>query len=260
MSEYRRYNPHRSADWNYKGHKWKLSRSKIDLFLECPRCFYLDNKLGTKRPPIPSFNLNISVDELFKKEFDSYRQQQEAHPIMEAYDVKAVPFQHQKLDEWRDPFQGITYLHEPTGLLVSGAVDDIWVNDNGELIVVDYKATSKSESILTIEDSPWAAQYLRQIGVYQWLLSQNGFPVSPVGYFVYANALQNRDSFEDMLSFETTLIPMEGDTKWIEGTLQEIKTCLDKEVYPAASKNCEYCAYREACGKKLQTIHAKQKQ
>ncbi len=66
MAEYiKKYNPTRSAEWNYGGAKWKLSRSKIDFFFECPRCFYLDNKLGTKRPGFPSFNLNIAVDELF---------------------------------------------------------------------------------------------------------------------------------------------------------------------------------------------------
>ena len=70
MAEYvKRYNPNRSADWNYGGLKWRLSRSKIDFFIECPRCFYVDNKLGTKRPGFPSFNLNIAVDELFSNPF-----------------------------------------------------------------------------------------------------------------------------------------------------------------------------------------------
>ncbi|MEY2702863.1 MAG: hypothetical protein RLY43_1501, partial [Bacteroidota bacterium] len=30
----------RDSRWNYGGSNWKLSRSKIDLFIECPRCFY----------------------------------------------------------------------------------------------------------------------------------------------------------------------------------------------------------------------------
>ena len=49
MSEY--YNPNRMESWNYGGKNWKLSRSKIDLFSSCPRCFYIDNKLGVKRVP-----------------------------------------------------------------------------------------------------------------------------------------------------------------------------------------------------------------
>ena len=33
------------------GQTFKLSRSKIDLFLNCPRCFYYDRRLGVGRPP-----------------------------------------------------------------------------------------------------------------------------------------------------------------------------------------------------------------
>ncbi len=56
MSEY--YKPNRGEAWNYGGKNWKLSRSKIDLFAECPRCFYIDNKLGVKRVPGYPFSIN----------------------------------------------------------------------------------------------------------------------------------------------------------------------------------------------------------
>jgi O-6-methylguanine DNA methyltransferase len=225
MANYtKKYNPNRSAEWNYGGDKWKLSRSKIDSFIECPRCFYIDNKLGTKRPSTPAFTLNVAVDALFKKEFDEYRTNKKAHPLMERYAISAIPFAHEELDVWRDPFEGIQYLHEPTGLLVSGAVDDLWINDAGELIVVDYKATSKPGTITTLDDSSWADQYARQIGVYQWLLTKKGFAVSPTGYFVYANGLADKDAFNDTLHFETTVVPTSGDTSWIEPKLHEYRS------------------------------------
>lgn len=256
MSTYiKKYNPNRSSEWNYGGAKWKLSRSKIDFFIECPRCFYIDNKLGTKRPGMPSFNLNIAVDELFKKEFDVYRKNKEQHPIMKEYAVDAVPFLHEKFDVWRDPFEGIQFVHAQTGLTVSGGIDDVWENKDGSLIVVDYKATSKEGRILTLDDSSWEDQYKRQIGVYQWLFTQNGFNVQKTGYFVYANALKTEEEFGDILTFDTTLVPCEGDQSWIEPTLIKIKDCLESSTYPASGPNCEYCPYREACGKKLQEIH-----
>lgn len=258
MSTYvKRYNPNRSAEWNYGGAKWRLSRSKIDFFIECPRCFYIDNKLGTKRPSMPSFNLNIAVDQLFKKEFDAFRKTGEKHPIMDTYAIDAVPFMHADIDLWRDNFEGLSCVHEQTGLIVSGAVDDIWEASNGELIVVDYKSTSKEGKIVTLDDSSWSDQYKRQIGVYQWLLQQNGFKVSPIGYFVYANALQTEEKFDNKLIFDTTLVPCEGDTAWIDAKLVEIKACLESDVYPASGDSCEFCPYREACGKKLQAIHKK---
>ena len=261
MAEYKKqYNPNRSSEWNYGGPKWRLSRSKIDFFFECPRCFYLDNKLGTKRPSFPSFNLNIAVDELFKKEFDVHRQAKTAHPIMKKYGVDAVPFLHKNMDMWRDPFVGIEYAEPETGLVVSGGVDDIWVTKDDTLIIVDYKSTSKAGSITELSDSPWDQQYTRQLGVYRWLLEQNGFKVAQKGYLVYANASKDVDAFDDTLTFETTLVPVDTDTAWIVPTLRKIKTCLDSEALPAIGESCEFCPYREASGKKLQAVfHANKK-
>ena len=256
MTEYKRsYNPNRHADWNYGGAKWRLSRSKIDLFLECPRCFYLDNKLGTKRPGFPSFNLNIAVDELFKKEFDHFRAKKAPHPTMTEYQINAIPFAHQQLDEWRDTFAGIETVHQPTGLTVCGGVDDIWLHSSGELIIVDYKSTSKEGRIEALTDSPWDQQYKRQLGVYRWLLEQTGFKVQPTGYLVYANASKAEPDFDNKLVFETTLVPVETDVEWIEPTLVQIKTCLEQDHLPPIGDRCEFCPYREACGKKLQQIH-----
>jgi CRISPR/Cas system-associated exonuclease Cas4 (RecB family) len=251
----KKYNPNRNSDWNYGGAKWRLSRSKIDLFLECPRCFYLDNKLGTARPRGPAFTLNVAVDALFKKEFDTYREEQKPHPIMESYGIDAVPYQHKDLNVWRENFEGIEYFHKETGFRISGAIDDVWMGADGKLIVVDYKATAKEGTIETLSDSAWEDQYKRQIGVYQWLLSHNGFDVSNTGYFVYANGISDLPEFNNTLQFETTLVPCEGDTAWIEPTLIEIKKCLEKDMIPESGTSCEFCPYREACGKKLQHIH-----
>jgi len=253
----KRYNPARGADWNYGGRNWRLSRSKIDLFLECPRCFYLDNKLGTGRPRGPAFTLNVAVDALFKKEFDVHRIDGTAHPLMKAYGVDAVPFRHPKIDIWRENFKGITWQDAATGFTISGAVDDVWVTPEGKLIVVDYKATSKNGTIESLADSSWEEQYRRQMGVYQWLLQKNGFNVHPTGYFVYANASSDKAAFDGRLEFEITLVPCEGDTSWIDKTLPLIKACLDSEEIPPVGENCEFCPYREAAGKHLQTLATK---
>ena len=70
---------------------FSLSRSKIDLFIECPRCFYLDVKLGISRPPGFPFSLNQAVDTLLKKEFDIHRAKKEKYPLLERYGIKLRP-------------------------------------------------------------------------------------------------------------------------------------------------------------------------
>lgn len=255
MSQY--YKPDRNPNWNYGGGNWRLSRSKIDLFTECPRCFYIDNKLGTARPPGFPFNLNSAVDALLKKEFDRHRAAATPHPLMRAYDLDAVPFEHEKMDTWRDSLRGgVTHVHRETGLKVCGGVDDIWVNPAGELIVVDYKATSKDKRIEAL-DEEWHAGYKRQMEVYQWLLRHNGFKVSDVGYFVYCNASRAEEAFDGKLIFDVTLVPHKGDDSWVNGTLLSIKQCLDSEDLPAASEDCDYCRYREVVGKKLTAKYGK---
>lgn len=244
------YNPNRSSDWNYGGAKWRLSRSKIDLFLECPRCFYLDNVLGTPRPPSYPMNLNTAVDTLLKKEFDIHRADKSRHPLMETYGVDAIPFEHPELDVWRDNFKGVEHYHEELGFTISGAVDDIWVNSEGELIVVDYKSTSKNGKIEELNED-WHISYKRQVEVYQWLLRKNGFKVSDTAYFVYANASQEEKAFDGKLIFDVTLIPYKGDDSWVETTLRQIKQVLEDKRVPLPNSSCDYCKYREAAGKKL---------
>jgi len=184
---------------------FKLSRSKIEMFLECPRCFYIDIKLGVRRPPGFPFALNSAVDTLLKKEFDSYRDKQEKHPIILQYNVDAVPAKHENLEDWRNNFKGVQYKHEPTNFLLFGAIDDLWINSDSEYIVVDYKSTSKDEDITEL-DKDWQDGYKRQMEIYQWLLRQNGFKVSDTGYFIYCNARTDLDNFNRKLVFEKTLI------------------------------------------------------
>lgn len=229
---------------------FKVSRSKIELFMQCPRCFWLDVRLKITRPSSPPFNINKTIDELFKKEFDAHRQAGTPHPIMTTNQLTGVvPYAHADLDKWRYNFTGVVALHEPTNLHVFGAIDDVWVNEAGELIVVDYKATSKAREVDI--NSDWQISYKRQLEVYQWLLRQNGFAVSDTGYFVYANARMDADGFGDRLEFSTKLIPYTGSDSWVEPTLEKMKACMENDTMPPVGDSimggpCEFCSYARA--------------
>lgn len=243
MSEY--YKPNRGEAWNYGGKQWKLSRSKIDLFLECPRCFYMDNKLGVKRVPGYPFSINSAVDHLLKQEFDIHRAKDQQHPLQKEYGIDAKPAQHDELNEWRRNFGGVKYLHEPTGLLVTGAIDDLWINSKGEYMIVDYKATAKDEAVKEL-DKEWQDGYKRQMEVYQWLVRHNGLKVSDTGYFVYCTGIMDREAFDKRIDFDVNLIAYKGNDSWVEKTLFKIKECLEKDSIPETGDSCDWCAYWNA--------------
>jgi len=225
---------------------FNVSRSKIAFFLECPQCFWLDRRLGISRPDMPGWSLNSAVDILLKNEFDLLREQKQAHRLMMFHRIDAVPFSHPQLHIWRDDHNnkiGAETLHKETQLNIHGIIDDIWQDTKTQqLYIVDYKSTSTDYPISL--DSKYKEGYKRQMEVYQWIFRRLGFDVSDVGYFFFANASRNRPDFGGRLEFENSIIPYQGDTAWIEPLLYDIKKCLDSPELPAASKTCQYCAYR----------------
>lgn len=224
---------------------FKISRSKLELFINCPRCFYLDRRLGVAQPPGYPFSLNSAVDKLLKKEFDLYRGSQKVHPLMEAFGVKAIPFKHEKLNLWRDALRGgIEYLHEPTNLLIGGGIDDLWAGADGRLFIVDYKSTSKEEEVTL--DADWQVSYKRQMEIYQWLFRRNGFGVSPVGYFVYCNGNAGKETFDAKLEFDIKIIPYQGSDTWVEPEIFRMHKCLMSPVIPEHNAECDFCKYHKS--------------
>lgn len=241
----------------------KVSRSKLDLFTECQRCAYLDMKFGVRRPSMPAFTLNNAVDELLKREFDTHRENKSHHPLLKKYGLDAVPLDDERMDEWRDALRrGISYLHAPTNILVRGGIDDVWVNPEGELIIVDYKATSKK--IGPSSENDLYDSYKKQMEIYQWLFRMNDFKVSPTGYFVYVNCKSDAKAFDGKLEFDVELISYAGSDAWIEPTIYDLKKMLLGNEIPPVGKSfgggpCEYCTYRELAGKAFQTLNQSNK-
>lgn len=223
-----------------------LSRSKVELFLQCPRCFWLDVKAGIRQPPGFPFNLNSAVDHLLKNEFDRYRGGAVVPPRLQRAGLALIPAHHPELPQWRHNFTGVRVSHAPTGLTVYGAIDDLWVDAHGTHYVVDYKATSKKDEVTL--DADWQDGYKRQVEFYQWLLRGRGLTVGDRAWFVYANGIRDDGPFDDVLRFRTKLIPYDGDAAWVEPVLGDIAACIASARAPAAAAGCEYCGYVARAG------------
>ena len=236
---------------------YELSRSKVEAFIRCPACFWLDRAKGIKFPSIPGFLLNSNTDKLLKKEFDQYRGKG-PHPIMEANGLgHLTPFDHSDMKLWENALSfgkddhHFNSLHEETNIRFGGGLDDVWQDTNtGVLHIVDYKSTSNQRVIpepVTLEGK-WKAGYKRQMDMYQWIMRRKGFEVSDIGYFLYVDGLHANyggmidltDTKKAVMHFSTSILPYAGSDNWVEDALMAIKQLLLSDTTPNHNEECEF--------------------
>ncbi len=222
----------------------KISRTGVEKYLACKRCFILNYKYKVYPPSLP-FTLNNAVDNLCKNEFDYYRKLKKPHPLFIEHKIDAIPFDHPELDNWRSNFKGIRFVNNQEGYNFGGAIDDVWVKSNGQLILADVKATSKNNFNWeeTWEKYEYPKSYRRQLEMYQWIFRKNGFDVADEAYLVYFNGLKNQPMFNQTLEFELHLVKLECDDSWVEKKVNEATNLLVSNEFPKASKTCENCNY-----------------
>ena len=142
---------------------YELSRSRIENFIRCPACFYLQQAKGIKFPSIPGFNINEATDILLKRDFDQYRGGPQTHPFLDGMGMgHLVPFSHEDFELWTQSLhfgsEGRMHtVHEESNIKLGGGLDDIWLNtETNELHIVDYKSTSqKADGKQITLDDPW---------------------------------------------------------------------------------------------------------
>jgi len=235
------YSPHQTDTF-------KISRSKFSDFLTCERCFYLDRVKGLSSPSMPGWTLNETTDHLLKKEFDKCRDEGVAHRIFGEFGLKnVIPFSHPEMGKWRDSrSNGLQYQLDGSNIILHGGVDDIWIDqENEQLIVVDYKSQANNRPL-----TPWMylsavhhQSYKVQMDFYAYLLSKMGFSISPTSYFYVCNADRNADGFYGKMEFTETLIPYSWDTTWLEPKLWAMVDILNSHDLPESNESCENCAY-----------------
>lgn len=212
---------------------FQLSPNSLNLFLECPLCFWLDKKQKIKRPQPFPYALNNAVDILLKQEFDTYRKREESHPLIVAHNIPAKLFPNQELlDQWRSNFSGIRHYDEGLGATLFGAVDDVLEFEDGKLAPLDYKSTGSSAA--NVYD-----RFQLQMDVYTYLLEKNGFLTPRKGYLAFY-IVDKGNGFGDRLPFRKELHEINTDPLYIPGLFEEAVSLL-KNVSPSLhSQDCEF--------------------
>jgi len=211
----------------------KLSPNSLNLYYECPLCFWLDKKQGVKRPQPYPYALNAAVDLLLKEEFDKYRKKGELHPLLVANNIPAKLFPNQKLlNEWRNNFQGIRYYDAELDATLFGAVDDILEFSEGKLAPLDYKSTGSK--VITVYD-----RFQLQMDIYTFLLEKNGYKTMRKGCLAFY-VVDKENGFDDRLPFRKEIQMIDTDPSYVQGLFEEAVNLLRKEAPSSHSADCQY--------------------
>jgi hypothetical protein len=220
----------------------QLSPNSLNLFLECPHCFWLEKKKGIKRPPPYPYALNTAVDVLLKEEFDAYRAKGEPHPLLVAHNIPAQLFPNQDLlNQWRSNFSGIRYYDSVLSATIFGAVDDVLKFPDGKLAPLDYKSTGSA--VPNIYD-----RFQLQMDIYTFLLERNGFSTPRKGYLAFYIVDKTR-GFKDHLPFRKEIHEIDTNPDDIPELFKDAVELLKKNEPPPHSRDCPFGVWLEEASK-----------
>ena len=170
---------------------YKISRTKIDLFFDCHRCFYIDQRLGIKRPHGAALVINNNIVNKFKKNLDILRKTQTIIPETTALipEIGLKPLMHDKINLWINTFTGIQSFHKKTNIKITANIDDVWKSDT-ECYPVIIKSISRPDE--DVEGSVWPG-YTRQLSLYSYLLKHNGLQTGDSGIIVMINTSNDKN-------------------------------------------------------------------
>lgn len=207
----------------------KISRSKIELFIECPRCFWLEVKHNIKRPEkFPSSHLGSKYDSLLKKLFDRYRKEKRKPEELEHLDFELYP-DLSKLNNWR---RNIMYYNSSHNIIYYGKIDDLLISKKFELIPLDFKTTLSRE--INIYES-----YKRELEIYGYFLKKQGEILLDIGvlYFIRIDINEKFDKIEER---KILIIENLNYDKYDE-ILENLKETYFSLKEPAPNPQCEFC-------------------
>lgn len=213
----------------------KLSPSSLNLYRNCPRCFWLEKVRNIRRPRGIFPSLPGGMDRVIKTFFDEHRKNGTLPDNLSGPDFQETFLfkDQEKLDRWRDWKTGLEY-RDPKGVVLFGALDDLLVK-NSLCIPLDYKTKG---SPTTEEDA--IKYYQLQLDCYTLMLEANNFKTASYGFLIYFSPQKVLP--RKIVEFEIQSIKIDVNINRAKETLQEAQECLEGQL-PSSSGNCEYCGW-----------------
>jgi CRISPR/Cas system-associated exonuclease Cas4 (RecB family) len=219
--------------------KIRLSPSTLNLFLECPRCFWLQINENIHRPRGIFPSLPGGMDLVIKDYFDKYREKDELPPELQGKISAKLFHNYELLNKWRNWRTGLEYKDEDLNAILFGALDDCLVHSTSsgqeEYMPLDYKTRG-----FPPKDGDSEKYYGNQLDCYALLLQENGYPVGDYGYLVYYFPEHVEEN--GTVIFNVKPIQLKIDPERAKKTLKDAMKLLSGPI-PAHHSECEYCIW-----------------
>jgi CRISPR/Cas system-associated exonuclease Cas4 (RecB family) len=199
-----------------------LSPSTLNIFRDCPRCFWLHINHGIKRPRGAFPSIASGLDRVIKEYFDSYREKGEIPPLLKnKIEGKLIPQLPKKL----------FFNDNSKNVALMGMLDECLVLPENLYAPLDYKTRGS----LPTNIHP---AYQLQMDSYTLLLEKNNYKTNNISYLLYF--VPHSGKLHEGIPFEVKI--MEVKTS-IDRALNIFYRAVDllKTPMPTSSEDCEYC-------------------
>lgn len=213
---------------------FRLSPSRLNLYLECPLCFWLSEQ-GIHRPKGPFSSLPGGIDRKLKVYFDGYRKEGKLPPELKGKVEGKLYDDMQKMDIWRNSRKGLSWIDEE-GNLLFGAIDDC-LFDGENFIAIDFKTYGGSEI-----KADKIEFYQNQLDCYALLFEKNGLKHPGYSYLVFFMPVEVKE--HGIIEFRIEVKKVSVDAKRALKTFRDALNVL-KGKRPKKHSECTFCAWAD---------------
>ncbi len=215
----------------------RLSPSQLNLFNDCPRCFYKHHILNIKRPRGIFPSLPSGMDRVIKDYYDTYRAKKTLPPEIAKYvEGKLLP-DLALMNKWRNWRTGPEYHDNSRDAYLSGALDDCLVDGTtkgGYYIPLDYKTRGAAP-----QEGKSEEYYGIQLSCYNLMLQANGHKVRDYAYLVYYYPKEVFSKGD--VRFNVEVVKIGAKASYGREVFEKALKVLKGKKEPESAEGCEYC-------------------
>lgn len=213
----------------------RISPTSLNLYLECPRCFWLQLNLGIKRPEQPSSTLPNGIDLTLKNYFDYWRINGGFPPILKNKLNYKLLANQATISYFRS--RNFQWYDKETGAYLTGILDDALDLGNDIIVPLDNKTRGFPPT-----ETHFA--HIIQMSVYTLLLLENNFKTLNLAYLIYWYFNHKNMELENPLAFNILVEEVKTDPEKVKAVFREAVNVLKKDL-PPVNNDCSYCQYVE---------------